>query len=299
MNTIELAKAYAPMLAEAFKKDSLTQILETNSNRALYEGAAADEVKIPILSTDGLGNYSKTNGYPDGSVSLSWETRKLTQDRGRRFNIDTVENMESLGLVVSRLLSDFQRSKVVPEVDAYRFSKIALGSATGNRANASITTGANLEKAVNEAGVVLDNEEVPRENRVLFLTPAMLNLLKSQISRFVLNDENNIKREVLTYDGMAVVAVPENRFYSGITISANGFSNSGVMLNFMVVHKDSVIPVVKHNPIRLFSPEENQDADAYLLVYRLYHDLFIQPNKQNGIYVHSTTAISTTSTTTP
>ena len=86
MNTIELAKVYAPILAEAFKKDSLTQILETNSNRALYEGAAADEVKIPILATDGLGDYSKADGYPDGAVSLSWETRKLTQDRGRRFN---------------------------------------------------------------------------------------------------------------------------------------------------------------------------------------------------------------------
>lgn len=293
-NTIELAKLYAPILAEAFKKDSLTQILETNSNRALYEGASANEVKIPILSTDGLGNYSKTTGYPDGSVSLTWETRALTQDRGRRFNIDTIDNAESLDLVVGNLLSDFQRSKVVPEVDAYRFSKIALGSATSNRANASITTGANLEKAVNEAGVALDDEEVARENRVLFLTPAMLNLLKSQVSRFVMNDENNIKREVLTYDGMPVISVPENRFYSGITISTNGFTNTGVKLNFIIVHKDSVIPVVKHNPIRLFSPEQNQDADAYLLVYRLYHDLFIQPNKQNGIYVHSAAAISTT-----
>lgn len=291
-NNIEMAKQYTSLLSEAFGEQSLTEALNGGRMRAILEGAAANEVKIPVISTDGLGDYDRSTGYPSGAVSLEFKTVSLTQDRGRQFTIDWVDNLESLGLPMAQLLGDFQRMRVVPEVDAYRFSKIALGSKPANRAYAALTTSANVEKAINEAGVVLDNSEVPREGRFLFVTPAVLNLLKAQISRFVQNDETSIKREVLRYDGMEVVSVPISRFYSGITVGSNGYTNAGSALNFMVVYRDSVIPVVKHQTLRIFEPSVNQDADAYKVDYRLYHDLFVMPNKEDGIYVHSATEIA-------
>jgi len=44
--------------------------------------------------------------------------------------------------------------------------------------------------------------------------------------------------------------------------------------------------------MREFSPDVNQKADAYRLDYRLYHDAWVYPNKDCGIYVHkSSTAV--------
>jgi hypothetical protein len=36
----------------------------------------------------------------------------------------------------------------------------------------------------------------------------------------------------------------------------------------------------------VFSPDENQTTDGWLMQYRLYHDAFVYANKLNGIYLH-------------
>ena len=38
---------------------------------------------------------------------------------------------------------------------------------------------------------------------------------------------------------------------------------------------------------RIFSPEENQKADAWKFDYRIYHDAFVLPNKLSGVYLHA------------
>lgn len=54
----------------------------------------------------GLGNYSKTTGFPEGDVSLTWETHQFSNDRGRRFSIDRMDDVESFGLVSSRMVGE-------------------------------------------------------------------------------------------------------------------------------------------------------------------------------------------------
>ena len=58
----------------------------------------------------------------------------------------------------------------------------------------------------------------------------------------------------------------------------------------MIVHPSAVIQIVKHVIPRVFSPEVNQEADAWKLNYRIYHDAFVMANKVNGIYVHKASA---------
>ena len=69
--------------------------------------------------------------------------------------------------------------------------------------------------------------------------------------------------------------------------AAGGFTASGNAINFMIVHPSAVMQVVKHVVPRLFSPEQNIEADAWRLNYRIYHDAFVLPQKAKGIYLHA------------
>lgn len=65
-------------------------------------------------------------GFAEGDMTLVYQTERLTQDRGTGFTVDEMNVDESGVLDLMCLLAgEFQRTRVVPEVDSYRLSKIA------------------------------------------------------------------------------------------------------------------------------------------------------------------------------
>lgn len=294
-NSIALTTKFLPLIDEVYKNEAKTSILEAPAE-FVQETADANVVKIAKLAMVGLGNYSKANGYPAGDITLSWETHTFANDRGRRFALDRMDNIESLGLVAGRMVGEYLRSYVIPEVDAYRFNKIA--SATGVLAP---TTGATLtsstaKPALDAAIVALQENEVDDNRMVIFMTPTVAQLLSDNITRTTLNGEGNINNVIESYNGIQIVRVPQTRFYKGITLdagatsSAGGYSkttSTGVDINFIVMDKNACYNVTKSNVAKLFTPDENQNKDAWQFDYRLYHDSFVLDNKVNGIYVHT------------
>ena len=49
----------------------------------------------------------------------------MTQDRGRAFIIDSMDNEETIGMSFGKLAGEFIRTKVAPEIDAYTFATLA------------------------------------------------------------------------------------------------------------------------------------------------------------------------------
>ena len=120
----QLRKQYSTLLDEVYKLSSLTSVLDGPSE-LVREGANANEILIPKLSMQGLANYDKNSGYVSGDVTLDYETKKCAYDRGRMFNIDAMDNIESAGIAFGRLAGEFLRTQVVPELDAYRLASYA------------------------------------------------------------------------------------------------------------------------------------------------------------------------------
>lgn len=189
------------------------------------------------------------------------------------------------------LASEFVRTKEVPELDAYRFAKIA--SATGvDGASADITVGTtDCPALIDAAEESMGDNEVPVEGRLLYVSEKFYNGIKSKISRQLVN-ENGVNREVEVFNGMPVIRVPQGRFNTAITLY-DGSSNfgyavtaGGYKINFMIVTPGTVLPVVKHEVPRIWTPNENINADAYKFDLRVYHDCFVLKNKVKGIYVH-------------
>lgn len=292
-NAIALAKLYEPLLQEAYSKEALTNIFENSALVSSMQSALANEVYVPKMAVTGLGDYSKTSGYPEGDINLSWVSLKLEKDRGRKFAIDVVDDMESMKIAGANVMGQFIKFQVTPEVDAYRFAKWATGSDSTMRANASISTGSALVTAIDVGTAKLTDANVPSEGRILCLTPTLFQLLKASQDgrRCYTAQDANIGRAINYFDEMRVLVVPENRFYSGCTIGDSGYTNSGVKLNFMIIHPSAILAVTKHTALKAGEPDVN--IDAYRFAYRLYHDAFIVPNHEKGIYVHSVSALST------
>jgi len=295
-NSVTLAEKYVALLDEVYKRNSLTAVLDMTADRVNFIGAQT--AKVFKIETDGLGNYSRNAGFVAGSSDGTWETLTLQQDRGRSFSIDVMDNDETLGMMMASTLGEFERVQVVPELDAYRLAKYATNA--GTTVTATLSSSDNIADLIQTAEASMDNDEVPYEGRILFVNPTIYSYLKGDITRYTMNGEGNINTEVEMYDGMRIIRVPSARFNTQVTLasptgatSTGGYTATGVDINFMIVHPSAVIQVVKHVIPRVFSPEVNQEADAWKINYRIYHDAFILANKVKGIYVHKKASSTT------
>lgn len=111
-NSIALAEKYLPILDEIYKANSKSAILDVPANRVMWTGAKT--CKVFKISLDGLGDYDRNGGYVAGYETSTWEPLELEQDRGRYFQIDRMDNEETLGMAFGSLAGEFIRTKVVP-----------------------------------------------------------------------------------------------------------------------------------------------------------------------------------------
>ena len=63
----------------------------------------------------------------------------------------------------------------------------------------------------------------------------------------------------------------------------------GHAINFMVVEKSAVIKFDKHVASRVFSPDELESLDSYMMKYRKYGIVELFDNKLDGVYVSAAT----------
>lgn len=62
---------------------------------------------------------------------------------------------------------------------------------------------------------------------------------------------------------------------------------AGADINFMIVEKSAIIKFDKHVASRVFSPDELESLDSYMMKYRRYSIVEAFDNKLDGIYVHA------------
>lgn len=278
-NAIELAMQFIPILDEVYKNASLTAKLDGAADLA-QRGANANEMIIPMLDMQGLADYSRNSGYVDGDVTLTHETVKCNFDRGRMFNVDAMDNLETAGIAFGRLSGEFIRTKVVPELDAFRFASYCGKAGVGKKAEA-LADGAAVLAALRAATTAMDEAEVPMEDRHLFITPTLDGMIQDL--------DTTKSREILGRFATKTL-VPQTRFYTAITQAADGAggytkADGAADINFMICHKPALIQFEKHVAPKIITPEANQTADGYKFGYRNVGIADVYQNKTAGVYV--------------
>jgi hypothetical protein len=198
-NNFNLITKYLPeALDKVFASESKTALLENGGKWVDLNFKEAGYVKVANLLMDGLSDYYRVNhigvansldyahdnqnngadyrdGYARGNAQLTWEIFKLKYDRGKQFLVDRMDDEETAGILLANLLTEFLRTRVVPEVDAVRFAKIA-GKANATLGNLVVETtagltDANIISAWNAGFAWLAEHEIPEEEQVIFVNP--------------------------------------------------------------------------------------------------------------------------------
>ena len=311
INTLAMATKMTEELDKAIVQKAVTGFLADNALGAKFVGAKT--VSIPDVVMDGLGDYDRDGGFPQGGVTVARKTYTLTMDRGLTFQIDAQDNDEvGVANLAGQVAGEFVRTKVVPEVDAYVLSKLAALANTKSH-TVSIGSGSTLEadcyKMFNKAlmGVQeacgFDGTEL-----VAFVSPTFWAALNNStaFTRQILTSDfkrGELTTQVKSINGCALLPVSSDRmknsftFYDGKTdTSASSGTNqkpggfvpaSGAKgVGLIIVPKNIGGLVKKTEKVRIFAPGENLTADAYKIDYRIYFDMLVPKKREGAVYAY-------------
>lgn len=286
-NSISYYSKYMEMLDRVNKANSVFSDLELSGDSVKFSNENARTVYIRKMTLEGLGDYNRATGYDNGDITVEFEAHTMSKDRSKKFNLDTLDSKESMTMM-AEVGAEFERVHVAPELDAYRVHKIV--SLAGIDATADLTYDTVIS-AIRTGIQTLNESEVPKENRMLYVSPEIMQTMEDsgEFYKSVNINNNNgiINTEIKGLNGMTVREVPKARFYQEYTFGT-GFTPAvgAEVLNFMIVHRPSVLAVKKYNEIKMILNQNNADYSGTLFLYRLYHDLFIPDNKVGNIYIH-------------
>lgn len=307
INTLEYTTIFQEELDRQMVVESTSGWMEPNASAVKYNGGK--EVKVPIMNMDGLGKYDKDNGFVQGAVSLEYKTMEMTQDRGRTFQLDAMDvNETNFVASAASVMGEFQRTKVVPEVDAYRYSKIARIAIDNGRVTAGYTAKATdiLKTLRGDLYSIWDEIGEGHELVVSISTLIAKTLEESAEIQKILGvtefAKGDIKLKVRTLDDVPLLRVPSARmftafdFFDGETAGQEkgGFKHKddASEINWLITARRAPIAVSKTDTVRIFDPMTTQKANAWKLDYRKFHDLWILPNRVKGVWVNTKKAVT-------
>lgn len=297
INTIEYAKVFQEMLDKQVTADATSGWMEGNARLVKYHGG--NEVKLPTLDMDGLADYDRDEGFTRGSVRLSYQTLTLSQDRGRTFLIDAMDVDETnFSASASNVMGEFQRTKVIPEIDAYRYSVLAKKCVDNSRSS-NYTPAAETILTKLREDVEKIYENAGEVELVLTLSTQAAALLDGSAEFNQMVDVGNFKRgdydcRVRFWNGNPIVRVPSDRmktlydFNDGKTEGQEegGYEvNAGAkQINWIISAKTAPIAIAKTDVVRIFDPMQNQTHNAWKIDYRKYHDVFVPTNQLKAMW---------------
>jgi len=298
INTLEFNTTMTRELDKAVVQKSATGFLADNALRAKFVGAKT--VLIPDVDMSGLGDYDRDNGFVGGSITVANQPYTLTQDRGRSFQLDREDEDETgIANLAGEVLAEFVRTKVVPEMDAYVLSNLATYAATEGQTLSGSTSDpyALFTDALSRVQDAIGYDE----ELVAFMDNTMLSALQKseEISRSILVSDfkkGEVNLKVRKLDGVSLLPVEKSRMktaYSFLDGETEGEESGGFApadgaksIGLLIMPKRAASLIKKTEKTRTFSPNQNQNADAYKIDYRVYYDVFVKNSLGGGIFVY-------------
>ena len=285
---------------KVYKAESMSSQLDSAPGMIQFTGAKT--CKVARLEFGGTHAYNRNNvgdarvahdqpyGYQTSGAGLIWEEFTLTQDIAALYPIEYFDNEESGDIIMGAATTEISRTILAPEVDAYCFSAIAKNA--GKKLSAA-GAGQYLAK-INEAFLHLDENEVPAEKQIIFMSPRYLNALRgdsAELNRYLMQEDfkKDVSFKIVSYEGRKIVVVPPQRFHENFVKFSEGYGwDDGKYIDFIVMAKDAAVHVVKYNKVKVLSGEAAlaiTHMDGYAILVRMYHDLFVMENKKVAIVV--------------
>lgn len=310
-NSINYAAVFNRILDEKFYIMPRTMWMENTNAGIVYEGGR--EVKIPMLSTDGLGDMSGAKA-PTGDLTLNWETKVLQWYRGRNFEIPRYAVDETnFALNADNALRVFLQTQVIPEVDSVRIAAAAQGALGYGAVVAQATSGissANILGLLLADIAAVQDKIGETEQLYIQISTKLKSILEqsSQITRYLNVKDFTVRSATLRLEAINdqyLIGTPSAYMHSvfglndgrtaGQTVGGVTFSNLGANINWLIAARPAVDAISRPRITKVITPDENQDGDYWKLMFSMYHGLWTMENKGDGLLVNlDTTAGSLT-----
>lgn len=273
---VNLASKFATKVDEAFRLESLT---DAGVNKD-FEWVGVNAINVLTLTAVALNDYSRTAGSDrfgaPTELQDTKQTMTLTKDRGNSIIVDKGNNLQQHGLKTAGRVLKMQTCEIViPEVDAYRLSTISTGAPAAHTLGTAASTSSNVYTNVLAMQEALSDDKVPLAGRVLFVTPAFANLLKTD-SNFIKNSDlayTDLKKgQIGEVDGAKVVVVPSSYFPAG--------------REAILVHKSVTVAAEQLNEYKVHM--DPPGISGMQVDYRVIYDAFVRTPKVNGIATRKT-----------
>lgn len=265
---------------------SLTAILETP--KVNWLGARSFE--LPTISVTGYKAHTRSKGYNAGTVSNDKNVYTLGFDRDVEFFVDTADVDETnQELSAANISNTFISEHATPEVDAYRFSKVATNAITnGHYKQEDDYSEVNVFSRLKAA--ILPIRKYGASNIVVYVSSEIMDFLersKDFTRSIATTSPQGIDTRVTSIDGVQFIEVWDDARFKTQFDFTTGFvkAEGGKDINFLIVAKPAIIAKAKFNSIYLFAPGQHTEGDGYLYQNRLYHDLFVLKSQEDGVYV--------------
>ena len=267
---INLFTLHSDMTQSAFVRESLVAGRLCND----YEFTGAKTVKILTPITVPMNDYKRSGtsryGDPTEMQDIIQELT-LTQDRSFALTIDKGNDADQgYAKNAGKMLLLQIAERAVPEFDRYVFGKLSnkAGIIVGNETALSKS---NICERISEATAVLDDNEVPAYDRLLFVSTQGYKMLKHSDEFMAvesLGKEALAKGIVGSYDNMQVIKVPATRWPANV--------------NFIIVYRQAATNPVKIADLKLHV--DPPGISGNLLEGRNYYDCFVFAAKCGGVY---------------
>ena len=288
INSIASAEIYSAELDKVFEAKSATAFFADNALRTRFVGAKT--VIIPDVEFEGLANYDRAGGFANGAVTVSNSSYTMSMDRARSLQIDR-EDMDETGIasLAGKILGEYVRTKVIPECDAYVMSKLgSIAKAKGNLISGDMEKPyeafLNLVNQV-QATAGYDSELVcfvdSHAYAALMASGELTKMLT--VSDF---KQGEVNLKVKSINGVAIIPVVSERMKTAYSFTENGFkpADGASEIFMLVLPKIAAHLVKKTEKMRIFSPEQNANADAYKFDYRIYYDVFVKASSSDCVW---------------
>lgn len=287
-NTINYAQKYEKELAQVMSQGALTAELETPQVNWL-DGKT---FHVPSVDVTGYQPHSRNGGFNRGSVDVTREPYTLNFDRDIEFFVDRADVDESAQAAsAANITKVFMDENSIPEMDAYRFSKIATAALAraGQFASEAITA-ANVYTRLKAA--ILPIRKYGPMNILVYVSSEVMDALEQSedFTRQITMQAGApgaIESRVTAIDGVKLVEVWDaGRFFTSFDFT-EGFvpAVDAEAINFLVVAKPAIIAKAKLSYVNLWQPGTHTQGDGYLYQNRLYHDLFLKKKREDGVYL--------------
>lgn len=295
MNPLNYATQYAQALAQAYPYVLHFAALRSTENDSRYRWVNASTVEIPSLTTTGRVDGDRdTIGVAKRNFENNWEPKKLTNHRKwstlvHPLDIDETNQVAS----IQNITRVFNEEQKFPEMDAYLISKLHSDWATaGGTDDETALTVENILTVFDGYMLDMDEKNVPKTGRILYVTPAVKSMLKNakEIHRTIQNGDAAVRRAVNSLDEVQIEDVPSALMKTVYDFSEGWKDGVGAkQINILLVHPSAVITPEKYAFVQLDPPSAGSEG-KYVYFEESYDDVFLLNKRKDAIKFNVTAA---------